>query len=175
MKIIEYFTGKDIWEQIKIKGQFDFIDDTFETLFLIKFGQRTLYSGYAPLDSDVISSLIVNRFKSKWDRLLEVEVENFLATNVTLHTKDETLENVWDDASSNTNMVSAFNDTDLVTDDKQVQESNKNLNGQVNGKYKTEVLNIKDAITNLDIISQLNIKEHAMEDVISLIALEIYK
>lgn len=175
MKINEYFKGKDIWGKIKTKGSFEFIDSTYETLFLIKYGQRSLFSSFKSLDDEAVSDLIVNTFKHKWDTLLEVDIKNFLAGDTVVNSTEQITDNSWTDEASNTNQVSAFNDADLVTDDKQVQDSNRNLVGSVLTTYTTDTIKLSDALVNLGIMESLEVKHVAMDDVIDLIALSIYK
>lgn len=175
MKIKEYFNGKDVWGKIKTKGTFEWIDPTYETLFLIKFGQRDLFSSIKDLDDEALSDLIVNTYKKKWDRLFELNITNFLASDSVVNTTEQITDNTWVDAASNTNKVSAFNDAELVTDDKQEQDSNRNLSGTVITTYTTDSIKLSDGLINLGILEQLEVKEMAMKDVIDLIALDVYK
>lgn len=175
MKIKEYFSGKDVWDKIKVKGQFEWIDSTYETLFLIKFGQRDLFSSIEDLTDEVLSDLVVNRYKKKWDQLFELDVVNFLASDSVVNTTEQITDNTWVDEVSNTNQVSAFNDTELVTDDKQIQDASKNLSGTVTTTNTVDSIKLNDGLINLGILDQLEVKQMAMKDVIDLIALDLYK
>lgn len=170
----EYLKDKELWQEIKDKGDYPFITDNTDTLFLVRYGSSTLHSSFEEVDISTLASIVHNLYDKRWQSLIEASFPD-LSSN----TEKQITETVEDDRETTSdrnsdNKVSAYNDDSLVTESGEEATSSETVDGTKTRDHTEKQRSMEAIFNNLTWEKQVNTLEVAMRDVANLIRLDIY-
>lgn len=169
-----YLEDKNLWDEISALGDFPFIGDTTQKMFVIYYGQAWLFTALEDLSASELAPMIVSVFEDKWQRVMELHGLDLAASKTNRYT--ETVENTEsrNNSQSGTQKVSAFNEDSLIDDSGNETSGTNDLDGSTTREYTNETLDMQTAFNNLTTANKLHILNVAMADVANFMKLEIY-
>lgn len=169
-----YLVDKDLWGEISSLGDFPFIDDATQKMFVIYYGQAWLFTALEDLAANELAPMIVSVFEDKWQRVMKLHGLDLSASKTNRYT--ETVENTEsrNNSQSGTQKVSAFNEDSLIDDSGNETSGTNDLDGSTTKEYTNETLDMQTAFNNLTTANKLHILNVAMSDVANFMKLEIY-
>ena len=182
-----------IFDEIKTKINLDWFNDSFIAAMKIEYYYNHAFTKYISLlfynlinipktmdeVADLLASVIVNKFKTKWTRLHEVlnltynPIDNYNMSE-TENTQLKSEANV-----SNANSIYAFNDTEATPTSESSSKSSTNALLNDNVRELTRKGNIGVTTTQQMINSELELREYNFietiySDIDSILTLKIY-
>lgn len=151
--------------------------DLLNSMLLVDHGFKTVAKNYISVSKESLSKMIVLTHRKKWDSLLEVlETEiNILSDNVQLTNENVKGDNTYTDDSNSIEKVSAFNSESLIENSGNENNVIRTGNDERDRIQTVTNTNLNNAVTNLQIIQDLNIIETILNDVSNYFTLSIHK
>ena len=176
MKLSDYLSNNDLYVAISNVKSFPFITVNSNTSLSVKFGERIMNSNVSDLDVDLLASLLVETYGSKWDSLIGFNISE-LELGSASTVKNVTNENFQVDNTGsvdNVNKVSGFNDVELIDD---TGSNSSDVKKEIGTKTTTDSksqLNLKSLYENLILVDKTNIINTTQNDIIKYLTLNIY-
>ena len=179
MTLNEFILVDGVFDHIhSVKPDLPFLGDgqneVMDRLLMLNYGDRLVYRKLIPYPVSQICEMLVKQHGHKWDALIEIDALNKLAgrtrTVTETTTNNETRNNTRDDK----NLVSAYNDETLITNDGSLSVGSDDLTGTETRTMTDETIDLKNAYNNLSLSDKNNIMNIVIKDVASFITLSIY-
>lgn len=174
LKFSEYLENNDIWQAIADIEPFSFINPTFQTMQSFNYGNRTMFKMVNELPVDTVAQMIVSKYKSKWDALVDTAIININASEATETKEVLTSSKDLNGTGSNTNKVSGYNTDDLIVDTGTDTTSANNENLDSTKTTTISKLNNSALFDNLNYIDKTNIITVVQKDVTNYLTLTLY-
>lgn len=160
--IAEYLDGENLFDAIATKGNYPFIDETTNKIFITMYGRSPLFSEIEANTVDELATMVAMMYGDKWNDLIESTGAEFGAVETV-----KTIETVASDEAE-TQKVSAYNDEALVDD------SGSDITGTVERDSSTSKFTNDSTYQALQMSDKLAIIRVAMADVANFMKLSVY-
>ena len=181
MLLSEYMESKDLWGAIATAvPQLVFIRAIgaggLNSAQVYNFGERQVLPKVEALTLPQLVSLIVNQFRTTWERmeLVELTANANLAGSVDATTETTTNSETKANTKDDVNKVSAYNSDTLMTNDGSNSVGSENLSGEKTRVVSRQNKSLETSFKNLDILKKNAIIQSVTRDVANLITLSIY-
>ena len=177
MKLKDYMDGGDLWGAIKAIKPYPFINtdedvQKLNELTIYKHGSRPMFfSG----NISELAALVVTEFDAQWETLITATT----AADVTSAKKETTTDTtVSTEAKTNnrtdTNKVSAFDSSDLITNDGSDSQGTEDVAGNKTRNFERSFSSVSDIYKNLDVMKKNDIISTVINDVVGFSTLSIF-
>lgn len=176
MKLYEYLEGKELFNEIKLKQAFEFIEEpTFLDQMLITFyGNREMFSPVDSWKADTLASALIMHFSFKWDALVKQQVllenPNNRREIVETVSSEESRNNTREDVGK----VSAYNSDVLVVNDGSDSTGTDTTAGVRTKTLTDEYIDVQLSFNTLSNGSKTSIIRQVLDDVASFMTLAVY-
>ena len=181
MLLSEYMEVNDLWGEIA---------DAVPALVFIRaigagnlniaqvynFGERQVLPKVETLPPHRLVSLIVNQFRTTWERmeLVELTANANLAGAVDATTETTTNEENKTNTKDDVNKVSAYNSDILMTNDGSNSVGSEELSGEKTRVVSRQNKSLETSFKNMDILKKNAIIQSVTRDVANFVTLSIY-
>lgn len=179
MKLYEYVDSNSLFEHLITNGflsKFPLIVDaqTWDSLLVLKYGDRSLMPKLSLSTPTTISTYIDLTLSDKWTDLLAANEVSPLNDDV--HTVQETITNnsTKENIAENVNKVSAYDSDELITDDGSSLNSNEVADGQTVRTLTDSNSNYVSQYANISTKQKNNIIDVILYDVADALTLSVY-
>ena len=181
MLLSEYMESKDLWGEIATAvPALVFIRSIGATNLnaaqVYNFGERQVLPKVEALTLPQLVSLIVNQFRTPWERmeLVELTANANLAGAVDATTETTTNEETKASTKDDVNKVSAYNSDTLMTNDGSNSVGSEVLSGEKTRVVSRQNKSLETSFKNLDILKKNAIIQSVTRDVANFVTMSIY-
>ena len=177
MKLKDYMDGGDLWGAIKAIKPYPFIDTVVDVqkmnnLTVFKHGTRPMFfTG----DIQFLAELLVTEYDAQWTNLIAAvtasdvtSAKKETTTDITINTEVKT------NNRTDTNKVSAFDSSDLITNDGSDSQGTEDVAGNKTRNFERSVSSVSDIYKNLDVMKKNDIISTVINDVVGFSTLSIF-
>lgn len=147
-----------------------------QSILVINYGSRTLFSAFKDEDLDTIASHLVSIYGERWKSLVKslANIDDLAASRITKSNETEVSTDTSKDDSETQHKVSGFNSDELITDTADSINSNGSKNGTNDVEGLVTVYDYRTLLNNLT-DSQINgILSYVAKDIASYLTISIY-
>ena len=149
-------------------------NEIMDRLLMMNYGDRLVYRKLIPYPANQICEMLVKQHSHKWYALLELETLNKLANKMQTITETTTNNETRNNTRDDKNLISAYNDETLITNDGSLSVGSDDLTGNETRTMTDETIDLKSAYNNLSLSDKNNIISVVLKDVASFITTSIY-
>ena len=149
-------------------------NELMDRLLVLNYGDQLIYRKLIPFTAKQICEMVVKQHSHKWVALLELEKLNKLANKTRTITETTTNNETRNNTRDDKNLISAYNDDTLITNDGLLSIGSDDLTGTEKRTMTDETIDLKNAYNNLSLSDKNNIMNIVLKDVASFITLSIY-
>lgn len=179
MKLNEYLGKGNLISLLVVSGV-DFLQGkdavTLNSLMLVNYGERELYSKFELLELQEISDMVALIHSQHWQDLIALKASEinpiYSQTNTLTETVTETGNTT--NTSEKLNKVSASNSDVLITNDGDSANQNENKQGETVRTLTDHKMNVANAYNNLSLSAKNNIINIVIKDIVDFLTLTIY-
>ena len=181
MLLSEYMEVNDLWGEIATAvPALVFIRaigaGNLNTAQVYNFGERQVLPKVETLPLHRLVSLIVNQFRTTWERmeLVELTANANLAGAVDATTETTKNEETKANTKNDVNKVSAYNSDILMTNDGSNSVGSEELSGEKTRVVSRQNKSLETSFKNMDILKKNAIIQSVTRDVANFVTLSIY-
>ena len=181
MLLSEYMEGKDLWGEISTAVPAlvfirSFGATNLNAAQVYNFGERQVLPKVEALTLPQLVSLIVNQFRTTWERmeLVELTANANLAGAVDATTETTTNEETKANTKDDVNKVSAYNSDTLMTNDGSNSVGSEEISGEKTRVVSRQNKSLETSFKNLDILKKNAIIQSVTRDVANFVTMSIY-
>ena len=181
MLLSEYMESKDLWGAISTAvPTLVFIRSigaaNLNAAQVYNFGERQVLPKVEALTLPQLVSLIVNQFRTTWERmeLVELTANANLAGAVDATTEKTTNAETKANTKDDVNKVSAYNSDTLMTNDGSNSVGSEELSGEKTRVVSRQNKSLETSFKNLDILKKNAIIQSVTRDVANFVTMSIY-
>ena len=149
-------------------------NEVMDRLLMLNYGDRLVYRKLIPYPASQICEMLVKQHGHKWNALVEVGELNKLANKTRTITETTTNNETRNNTRDDKNLVSAYNDDTLITNDGSLSVGSDDLTGTETRTMTDETIYLNSVYNNLSLSDKNNIMNVVLKDVASFITLSIY-
>lgn len=178
IKLHEFMVQGGLFSLINGIKPMPFLDDgqavVMDRMLILQYGDRSMFTKMVTVSLPEIAKMVTMLNGDKWDAVVLLDDTDQTAkslrtiTETTINNENRT------NARDDKNVVSAFNDDELVVNDGTLSNGVDNLNGTVTRTLTDGTTDLKTAYNNLSLSQKNNIMNVVIKDVADLITLNIY-
>ena len=180
LKLSDFIGADGLWGRVQALHPFPFFDKyssaDLDKHLILNHGDKTVFYKIISLGLDWCASDIIFTYKQKWLDLISIESLTLDIGADKTHKISETLTHA--ETRNNTqdtvNKVSAFNTSELITNDGNNSTANDKIDYSKTRVFTDENLSYLDAFNNLSLKQQNTIIETVNYDVAKILTLDIY-
>lgn len=152
----------------------DYQNEVMDKLLILEYGDRLVYRKLISYSANQICEMLVKQHGHNWDALVEIDALNKLANRTRTITETTTTDETRNNTRDDKNLISAYNDDTLITNDGSLSTGVDDLEGTETRTMTDETIDLKSAYNNLSMSDKNNIMNIVLKDVASFITLSIY-